>query len=182
MVLSMAVTWLAGCATVEPRRAVLRESEGRFSASFTMDGRTNNSSGRFSLKLYADGLTLDLASPLGNTLARIETGPDGARLSYAGPDGDMRSMQGTNAEELSFEALGWRVPVSGLRYWIRGEPDPSRSSTSLPPAGFEQAHWVVRVQERFEADGSPRLLNFERSATVDAPAISLRLVLEAPSA
>ena len=51
------------------------------------------------------------------------------------------------------ERLGFSVPLSSLRYWIMGVPDPERTYTSLPtgePAmsGFQQAGWTIRIERR----------------------------------
>jgi outer membrane lipoprotein LolB len=173
---------LAACASSPPARGVRQVHQGRFSATFNLSGRTENNTGRFALAIYGDGLTLDLASPLGNSVARIETSPGRAKMSYVDANGNPQTAQGTNADDLAQKILGWRVPMSGIRDWIDGRPDPARPSTSLSDGGFEQGGWTVRVLERFAADGAPRLLAFERPATPDSPAVNLRLVLEEPSA
>jgi outer membrane lipoprotein LolB len=170
--------WLVACASVAPTRDTQRLHQGRFSSTFILDGRTENNTGRFTLAVHADGLTLELASPLGNTMARIETDPRGARMSYSNPGGGTQTAQGASAEALANEVLGWRVPVSGMRDWILGRPDPARPSRALPDGDFEQTGWIIRVLERFGPGGAPRLLTFERSATPDSPAVTLRLALE----
>lgn len=61
-----------------------------------------------------------LLGPLGYTAGRIHRDARGATLDdaygkhYAAPD----------AEALMQKALGWQLPLSGLRYWVTAEPAP----------------------------------------------------------
>jgi outer membrane lipoprotein LolB len=176
---------LTACAS-GPRPAAQRYYEGRFAVTVTVTAapgeRTENSSGRFTLELRADGLTLDLATPLGNTLARIETTAGGARMTAAGPAGDMRQIDGANADELAERILGWPLPVDSLDDWLAGHPDPARPSADLPgePDGFAQDGWTVRVLERFAPSAAPRRLVVARAPSAAAPAVTLRLALDEP--
>ena len=49
------------------------------------------------------------------------------------------------------------------------------------PGTIEQDGWTIRVLDRFGADGAPRRLAFERPAAPYSPAVTVRLVLDAPS-
>jgi outer membrane lipoprotein LolB len=129
-------------------------------------------------------VTLDLDSPLGSTLARVEVDPQGARLTAPGNHGQ-REVRGANAEALTYEVLGWPLPVAGFRDWIDGRPVPARPAaerTSADGKAFDQDGWTITVLERFdEGRGPPRRLVFERpEAQGLTPAISLRLVLDEP--
>jgi outer membrane lipoprotein LolB len=147
------------------------------------------------LHLHGAALTLDLASPLGNTLARVDVSPDGARLRAPGNDGSLQELAGPSAEALAEQVLGFALPVVGIGDWIEGRPAPA------PPASIagvttgadgaveriEQDGWSITVEERFAAGARPRRLTFERAArpasafTTAAPAVTLRLVLDEPS-
>jgi outer membrane lipoprotein LolB len=68
---------------------------------------------------------VDISNPLGQTVARIELQPDGAR--YFDADGKLHDAD--DIETLSERQLGWRLPAVGLRYWLLGMSDPTRPST-----------------------------------------------------
>ncbi|HTT13794.1 MAG TPA: outer membrane lipoprotein LolB [Burkholderiaceae bacterium] len=175
---------LCACTALVPAPTVERQYVGRFSVVAMMGGKTDSGSGRFTFTIEGPGAVLDLASPLGSTLARIEVDPRGARLT-APTDSGQREVRGASAEALTYEVLGWPLPVAGFRDWIEGRPVPSRPSTQLRTDGddaFEQDGWTISVLERFEGNSTaPRRLLFERAETREpAPAISLRLVLDEP--
>lgn len=168
---------LAGCATTPPTLAE-RTYAGRFSAVTTLGERRDSVSGRFRLEIHGASQILDLATPLGTTVARIASGPDGARAT--GPT--MQEVHGRDAEALTEQLLGWRLPVSGLADWIEGRPAPGRAARVEPDQGrpvlIEQDGWTIRVAETFDQTVRPRLLVLERPATPLAPGVVLRLVLD----
>jgi outer membrane lipoprotein LolB len=173
---------LAGCATLPPQAALERVHSGRFAATTTLDDRRENSSGRFTLSVGGDRLVLDLSSPVGTTLARIDVGAQGATLRTA-DNGATR--QGRDAEALALEVLGWPLPAAGIGDWIEGWPAPGRPSRATERDGavaaIEQDGWTIEIAERFAA-GSPRRIVISRPALGEAPAITLRLVLDEPVA
>lgn len=182
-----AVAWaivavaISACTTLPPTREFERSYEGRFAVTAAWPDRTENTSGRFVLMVRADGITLDLASPLGNTLARIDTDAAGARMTAAAANGETQRLQGASADALAEQALGWPLPVAGLRDWITGRPMPGHPYATGADGAIEQDGWTIRVLERFEASGTPRHLVFERTATPEAPAVTVRLALDGPS-
>lgn len=172
----LVVGLLAACATV-PRAE--RVHTGRFSVLVAADGRQDSGAGRFTLAVNGADVTLDLASPLGTTLARVEVDARGARLTRGDGDGP-RELRGADAESLTWEALGWPLPVAGFADWIAGRPAPAKPVEVRTDDAFVQDGWTIRVLERFES-GAPRRLQIERPELRGvAPAITLRLVLDAP--
>lgn len=124
---ALLVMLLGGCATPggqdpdgEARQAAReqlileRESwalRGRIAVSDGEDGgsaRINWDAGpnRYELWIYA---------PLAQGTWRLEGDSEGAVL--AGPEGTFR---GPDAQSLLIQHLGWHLPVTGLRYWVRG--------------------------------------------------------------
>ncbi len=172
VMLSVAV--IGACATVPHAERV---HSGRFSVHLAADGRQDGGSGRFTLTVEDDTVTLDLASPLGTTFARVEIGGDGARLTRSDGEGP-REVRGASAELLTLEVLGWPLPVAGFSDWIAGRPVAGKAAKVRGDGVFEQDGWTVRVLERF-ASGAPRRLQIERPQLPGlAPAITLRLVLD----
>lgn len=178
---ALLVTVLAGCATA-PATAPDRLYAGRFSAVATQGDRRESVSGRFSVEVRGDRRRIDLATPLGTTVARIEVGPDGASASGPG----MQDTRGPDADALAEQLLGWRLPVSGLSDWIDGRPVPSRPARVERDGGrpvlIEQDGWTVRIAETFAATDRPRLIVLERAASALAPGVVLRLVVDDPAA
>lgn len=186
---SAAVRWLivlsaalvAACATA-PEATPDRIHTGRFSAVATQGDRRESVSGRFSMEVRGDRRRIDLATPLGTTVARIEVGPEGASASGPG----MQDARGPDADALAEQLLGWRLPVSGLADWIEGRPVPSRPARvereGSRLALIEQDGWTVRIAETFPASDRPRLIILERAASPLAPGVVLRLVVDDPAA
>ena len=173
---------IAGCATA-PETSPDRVYTGRFSALATQGDKRESVSGRFSVEVRGDRQRIDLATPLGTTVARIEVGPEGANASGPG----MQEARGPDADALAEQLLGWRLPVSGLPDWIEGRPVPSRPARverdGSRPVLIEQDGWIVRIAETFAASGRPRLLVLERAAAPPlAPGVVLRLVVDDPAA
>lgn len=172
---------LAGCATA-PAIAPERLYTGRFSVVASAGDKRETLSGRFNVEVRGDRQTIDLATPLGNTVVRIEVGPDGARASGPG----VEAVQGPDADALTERMLGWRLPVSGMADWIEGRPAPGRPARvereGARPVLIEQDGWVVRLSEVFPTSGLPRLIVLERPASPLAPGVVLRLIVDDPAA
>lgn len=190
--LPLAALWLSACATL-PKPEASQTYTGRFALKAqgpTAHGNTlrENLSGRFTLALSTDTTTLDLASPLGNTLARLQSGPQGAQLQVP-EDGGLRTLHHREAEVLAEEVLGFPLPLNGLRWWIRGEAIPERPAQVQQENGvskqIEQDGWRIQIEERFEGhsgvNADPRRLSVQRAAGTHSPAINLRVVLDAAS-
>jgi outer membrane lipoprotein LolB len=187
-------TLAAGCASLPPPPPAERAYSGRFAAISRIDERSENVSGRFNLLLSGDALTLDLATPLGNTLARIEASSDGARLRAPADDGSLREVYGPSGEALTERVLGYALPVAGIGDWIEGRPAAGAPVDALVTGAggkiesFEQYGWSIAIDERFADAGTPRRLTCSRPAgraeglAPAAPAVTLRLVLDEPAA
>ena len=176
----VSVALLTACATsalAPPDRAYA----GRFSATTLLGEQSENVSGRFSLEIRGPQQLLELASPLGTTVARIEIEPGSARATSA----HMREVRGPDADALTEQLLGWPLPVSGLADWIEGRPVPNRTARIEREGGrivlLEQDGWMIRLPEYFDAAARPRRLILERATSGNSPSVTLRLVLDDPS-
>jgi outer membrane lipoprotein LolB len=177
---ALVILLVSGCAT-GPVAPPERSYTGRFSALATQGDRRETVAGRFALEVRGERRTIDLSTPLGNTVARIEVGPEGARASGPG----MQEARGSDADRLAEQLLGWRLPVNGIADWIEGRPVPARAARVERDGShalvIEQDDWTIRYAERFSG-GQPRLIVLERPAAPLAPAVVLRLVLDDPAA
>ncbi len=86
-----------------------------------------------------------LMTPLGQTIAYIEDGVRGAALTSA----DQQQYHAASVESLTKRALGWELPLSQLRYWVRGEEVPGVPSHGVQRAAdgqlleLAQAGWKI---------------------------------------
>ena len=168
---------LTACAT-PPRSPADRAYSGRFAVTTALGEQRESVSGRFSLEVRGPQQILELASPLGTTVARIEIEPGGARATGA----RMQEVRGADADALTEQLLGWPLPVSGLADWIEGRPVPQRSARIERDGErivlIEQDGWVIRLSEYFEGTARPRRLVLERPAGANTPSVTLRLIVD----
>ncbi len=171
------VALTAACASVSPPE---RSYAGRFSATTVLAAERQNLSGRFSLEIRGGQKTLDLATPIGTTLARVEINEDGARVI-----GQAQVIRGPDADALTEQMLGWRLPVNGLADWIEGRPAPGRPArverNETGISLIEQDGWTIRISEFFASESRPRRLSLERPTAGTRPAVSVRLILDDPA-
>src|SRR3546814_16126758 len=107
-------------------------------------------------------MELDLANPLGSTLARVEVTPAGATLFRS----DGTTQQARTADALVAQVLGSPIPVEGLRDWLRGRTgsqrvDDLKKNAAGQIESFVQNGWSVRLST-YDARG-PRLLRMRRN-------------------
>ena len=70
---------------------------------------------------------IDLYSPLGSQVASIRKTPDQVTLK----DSAGKSFSAADAETLTQETLGWRLPLTGLADWSIGRPTQSPIQNSI---------------------------------------------------
>ncbi len=87
---------------------------------------------------------IDLIGPLGQ--GRVVVQGDGREVSIQTQDGQYWTAPDPDA--LLEQTLGVRLPVNGLRYWVRGLPEPGPATVLQTDAGgrltrLEQNGWVI---------------------------------------
>lgn len=148
---------------------------GRFALSVEKrDGARDAVQGGFVWNQQQQQIQLDLNNPMGTVLARLVADDQGARLIY--PNGEVEYAQSPDA--LVAQLLGYELPVSGMKDWLRGQTGPS------PVEGlqleqdqivyFHQDNWRVRLQ-RYDELG-PRLLQMNRNQA--SQFFSVRIVVD----
>lgn len=89
---------------------------------------------------------IHLTGPLGQGSLRLQG--DGRIVSLS--DGEAILMD-EDAEALLYREMGWRVPVSALRYWALGLPAPGAAEQELNPQGLlgrlRQAGWSIEFRD-----------------------------------
>jgi outer membrane lipoprotein LolB len=114
---------IGACATVPsaPPVALLDRDtpftvEGRIAAKHAGEGLV----ARFAWRHEPPDDAIELATPLGTTMATLEASPRGARATLS----DGRVFEDADADRLAARTLGLPLPVSGLAWWLRAAPRP----------------------------------------------------------
>lgn len=178
--LALVVMLVAGCATPSRIEGAAGEASfdrtGRFALQVEHRGGESEAvQGGFAWRDTPNGQRLDLANPLGNTLARIDVTPGQAILTRS----DGTTEAAADPDALVEQVLGSPIPVRGLRDWLRGRlgQDPAEHIEKDGDgrlSRFAQNGWRVELS-RYDELG-PRMLRMRR--TESARDISLRLVID----
>jgi len=167
---------LAGC-VAPPRKAVTQlpwpDQRARLQAldTYELTGRvaivagTEGNSAHLSWQQQGARSTVELSGALG--LGGLHVVADGATLDVQTSKGD-RLTSDQAREELESK-LGFQPPLSSLRYWLLGVPDPALPSTETVGTdqrltALVQDGWQVAYPDYLEANGYslPRRLTIRR--------------------
>ena len=108
---------LAGCAQAPlqpPEGALEFQVLGRIAARYNRDGFTGNVDWRHA----KSGDDMLISTPVGQGVARIVRAGEAVQLTTA----NGREYRAPDAETLTEQALGFRLPLEGLAEWVRGQP------------------------------------------------------------
>ncbi|GAB3540152.1 lipoprotein insertase outer membrane protein LolB [Noviherbaspirillum agri] len=124
-----------------------------------------------------------LLSPLGQTLAVIAVTPDFATLRQAGK----MARSASDVDVLTAEALGWPLPVAGLREWLQGfAVDRAGRRFIATPTTDEvvtRDGWRIRYVNWQDGDASaiaqhrPKRIDLARF-TEQAGDVSIRIIID----
>ena len=115
-----------------------------------------------------------LTSPLGQTIAYLQSDANGATLTGS----DQKQYRASSIDSLVRNAFGWRFPVADLRYWVLGEAVPGAAALSIEHdtaqriARLEQGDWKVTFSYATLESKRPARLNV---VGIDA---EIRLVID----
>ena len=178
---------LSGCATTNVSQAPVAayrdsiELAGRLSVNYQKDGKPEALSGKFTWTQSANATDVSLASPLGQTLAKIRVTPQSATLTQT--DGAPRSAPDINT--LTLKTLGWPLPVAGLRDWLQGYATAAggarfaatpASNTVTTADGWRLS--FVSWQDPAAARPAPKRIDAERTGA-DGAELTIRIVIDA---
>lgn len=122
---------------------------------------------------------LELRSSLGIGSLSVES--DGETLELRSSRGE--ELDGEAARALLAQRLGFEPPLSSLRYWVLGVPDPAAPSEPLTPGdapgsrGFTQHGWRVEAADLVGQRAGDLLVELPRRVTLTAPDVRVRLVV-----
>ena len=189
---------LSGCAGLTPRQAALTpvvaaqatalaqrrfhdtiDIGGRLSLRYDQNGADQTLDGKFTWN-QASGLTrITLLTPFGQTLATIDVTPQRSTLQQGGQP----ARSEPNVDSLVAGALGWPLPVAGLRDWLQGF---ALSEQGVRHVASEMASgdaayvktsdgWLIHYPTW--QDARPRRIDLQR-LTSQAGNVSLRIVID----
>ncbi|MFM0626444.1 lipoprotein insertase outer membrane protein LolB [Paraburkholderia xenovorans] len=186
-----AVVVLAGCASIKPQgpstsnaatsvtAQTSRAYQGRFAVQYNdQNGQQRNAYGNFTWQETGDTVTLQLRNPLGQTLAVVTSSPASATLELP----NRQPLTADNVSTLMQNALGFALPVEGLRYWLQPSPAPtSRAKTEKDPEQpsrlkqITQDGWTIDYLAYADAPATGvKRINLTRSD----PPLDIKLVLD----
>ena len=130
--------------------------------SFALVGRV---SVEFDQRIFAGSLRwehgpewdeLMLMTPLGQGVAQLVRDHKGVALTTA----DQEVYRADDAETLTVQVLGWRLPLAGLAYWVTGRPAPGGGGAVSEEVGpvrqISQDGWLVECDRFAPFDGQLR--------------------------
>jgi outer membrane lipoprotein LolB len=180
---------LAGCATTGANLSsttvgAYRDNidlSGRLSVNYHKDGRQESVTGHFNWTQRPGRIDVSLASPLGQTIAAITVTPESATLKQS----QRAPRVAKDIDTLSAQALGWSLPVAGLRDWLQGyATDANGTRFAASPANNSVTTndgWRLRFvswQDDQAAQPVPRRIDADRSATATSDELAIRIVLD----
>ena len=145
----LAVLLLAGCASTPAPQSGQSASS---LVDWQLNGRVSLTRGEegWHASLHwqdqADGYFLKIAGPLGQGGFQLS----GDSLGVVLVDADGNTFAARDADTLLQQVAGWQLPVTGLRYWIRGLPAPAagaaqeRHDESGQLDQLTQSGWIIK--------------------------------------
>ncbi|NDP58433.1 MAG: outer membrane lipoprotein LolB [Oxalobacteraceae bacterium] len=182
---------LAGCANIAtlptasmpPAQAVAAiDLGGRLSVRYQRDGQEEALHGSFSWSQRAGRTLVTLMSPLGQTLATIDITPTEAVLTQSGQP----ARSATDPDALAADALGWPLPVAGLRDWLQGHAkDASGKSVTASPDNTNSIltsdGWTLQYASWEASDMTkpvrPKRIDLSRSTSA-AGNVTIRIIID----
>jgi len=186
--------FLAGCAALAPpmvptavRTLVIEPEENLLDvpvADFNVIGRVSvrNVQQSFSGNVHWQHTQFEdiilLLSPLGQAVAEIRKNDDVVSLVTAREE----AFYARDVEELTDEILGWRLPLSGLQYWIQGAYSPASAAiVELDEedriVAIRQDGWRI-IYVRYFAGQSGQTVVRPRVIELQFDALKIRMVVD----
>jgi outer membrane lipoprotein LolB len=183
---------LAGCATsgaslphADVPVAAYRDTidlSGKLAVNYQKDG-PQHLNAPFTWSQRSDNIDVELFSPLRQTAALIKVTPQSATLTLS--DGKPRVAKDIDA--LTAQALGWSLPVSGLRNWLQGHAiDAQGKPFTASPANnnvVTRDGWRLRYVDwqPGTATPMPRRIEAARSAGALGDELAITILLDPAS-
>ena len=123
----------------------------------------------------ASGYSIDVIAPFGQGAIRLEGNSDGVMLRLA----DGRQLNAANPDSLLYDHTGLHLPITSLRFWVLGVPDPtSEARKAIDDTGrtlwLEQSGWRIEFLRYSQVNG----LDLPGKLVITNPPMHMRLVID----
>lgn len=171
LALRVAAASILGACTALPEHGAAPPGGFELSGRVAVRNGKDSGSAKIFWRHSSDADEMLIASPVGQGIARISREGDLFRLVTS----DSKEYRAPDAESLTKEALGWRLPLSGLSDWVQGRASPDRPAGVVGGQAGEgleirQDGWTI-VYEEFR-EGRPFRLRLSREG------IEIRLIVD----
>lgn len=169
----------ASTATVAPYADTIALT-GKLNVRYLKDGSQQSATVNFDWKQEAQRTDVALSTPLGSTVAVISVTPQGATLRESA---NKPPLTAPSIDALSARALGWALPVAGLRGWLQGHATTADGKPwSASPANKEvttREGWRLQYVDWQEGSMPPRpkRIDAEHPGGGDIQQMSLRIAI-----
>ncbi len=183
---------LAGCASLAPSMSPAASAmaerpyhaaidiAGRLSVRYQQQGSEQALHGSFEWQQTDQATRVTLRSPLGQIVAVIEVGPDGATLTKTGEV----THSAADVNTLTAQVLGWPLPVAHLQDWLQGfVKDDSSQLRAVQPDGEQRLRtadgWQLQYAswQTAQPPAHPKRIDLDRD-TQEAGRVAIRIVLD----
>ena len=152
---------------------------GRITVRYMQNEKEQIITGGFEWQHDGANVRVNLISPLGQTLARIEKTPLGASLQRS----DYPIQTASELDGLLQTNLGWSLPVTGMRDWMQGFVTAANGSLQAVPAQnnalAEADGWQLRyvVWNYDDAPPHPKRIDLRRD-TAEFGEINIKILID----
>lgn len=185
---------LAGCATTaghvaNPNAQVgaYRDAidlSGRLSVNYQKEGQPQSLNGKFEWVQKPGRIDVSLFNPLGQTVAEISVTPQAATLT----ESNRPPRTAPDIDSLTSQALGWPLPVSGLRDWMQGYATDAQgkrfTASPVNNSVVTQDGWRLKFATwQDQPAGStaapmPQRIDVARGSAADGDALDIHVILD----
>ena len=171
---------LAGCTTVTTETTSAPPRVQAFLPSFEINGRLSvrhqeeGFSGNLHWRHVDDADEFVVLTPLGQSVARVTQNSQGATLQT----GDGQNLEARDAESLTQQVLGFRLPLAGLPRWVQAlsvrEDAAKRHNEDGTLGELQEQGWQIEYQSYQQVGDSllPSKLSMKNAD------LKLRLVID----
>ena len=158
-------------------QSVRAETDWVLNARIVASNEDDSWNGKLYWQQGKDRYQVNFVAPFGQGGLQLDGRPGQVEMRTS----DGHVMAAADAESLLYQQLGWRLPLSKLRFWVRGIPAPS--SHNMPVLAFDedgrlsllrQADWRIDYPAYQQTDG-PML---PRKVFLENTDLSVRLVID----
>ena len=150
-------------------------SDGAPDAANNNVGSAINVSATLNWAQQPNDYRIEVVPPFGQGAINLEGNDAGVMIRLPGG----RRLSAADPEALLYQQTNLRLPISSLRYWVMGRPDPAFAAhKALDDSGralwLEQSGWRVEFLRYNQING----LDMPDKLTVTRPPLRLRLVID----